>query len=92
MQHRRLEDLQQRGIQQDGDRFPPWDQRYYARLIKIDLKIDYQKISEFFPLEQTTKGMLDIFASVLDLRFDLIPSETLTADVLWHDTIQVYSV
>ncbi|KAJ5552082.1 peptidase family M3 [Penicillium frequentans] len=91
LQHRRLEDLQQRGIQQDGDGFPPWDQRYYARLLKTDLEIDHQKISEFFPLERTAKGMLDIFASLLGLRFDLIPSETLTADVLWHDTVQVYS-
>ncbi|KAJ5948685.1 peptidase family M3 [Penicillium verhagenii] len=92
LQHRRLEDLQRRGIQQVGDGFPPWDKSYYTRLVKKDLAIDHQKISEFFPLEQTAIGMLNIFASLLGLRFDLIPSESLPAGVLWHDTVQLYSV
>ncbi|KAJ5947263.1 peptidase family M3 [Penicillium verhagenii] len=92
LQHRRLEDLQRREIQQVGDGFPPWDKSYYTRLVKNDLEIDHQKISEFFPLEQTASGMLNIFASLLGLRFDLIPSESLPADVLWHDAVQLYSV
>lgn len=36
--------------------------------------------------------MLDIFASLLGLRFDPIPSEKLTGDVIRHDTVRGFSV
>ncbi|KAJ5168825.1 Peptidase M3A/M3B [Penicillium canariense] len=92
LQHRRLEDMQLRRIQPVGDGFPPWDKQYYDRLVKQEFDIDHLKISEFFPLERIATGMLGIFASLLGLRFDPIPAENLTAGVIWHDTVQVYSV
>ena len=36
--------------------------------------------------------MLAIFASLLGLRFDSIPAERLTEDVIWHDTVRGFSV
>ncbi|EAW06438.1 uncharacterized protein ACLA_081260 [Aspergillus clavatus NRRL 1] len=54
------------------NKFLPWDQRYYERLVAEEFDIDHQKISEFFPLEKTATGMLDLFASLLGLRFDPI--------------------
>ena len=91
LQRRRLEDLQEKGY--DPHRleqgFPPWDKLYYARLVEREADIDQLQLSEFFPLEQTAAGMLDIFASVLGLRFDPVEADK---EALWHESIRVFSV
>lgn len=95
LQRRRLDDLRARDQFRDreaGDSFPPWEKRYYERLVQREFEVDQLKISEFFPLERTATNMLGIFASLLNLRFDSIPSEKLTRDVVWHDTVRVFSV
>lgn len=95
LQHRRLEDLRARGQYSDEQvklGFPLWEKRYYERLVEREFEIDQLKISEFFPLERTATNMLDIFASLLGLRFDSIPAERLTGDVIWHDTVRGFSV
>ncbi|PYI06109.1 zincin [Aspergillus sclerotiicarbonarius CBS 121057] len=73
----------------DGDGFLPWDQLYYQRLIEHEFDIDQGKIAEFYPLERTAAAMLDIFASVLDLRFD--PIEGLAFPFIWHESVRVFS-
>jgi Zn-dependent oligopeptidase len=60
--------------------------------VQHEFEVDQLKISEFFPLERTATNMIGIFASLLNLRFDSIPSEKLTRDVVWHDTVRVFSV
>ncbi|KAF4231723.1 hypothetical protein CNMCM6805_010312 [Aspergillus fumigatiaffinis] len=95
LQRRRLDDLRARGQLHDkeaGDSFPPWVKPYYERLVQHEFEVDQLKISEFFPLERTATNMLGLFASLLNLRFDSIPSEKLTRDVVWHDTVRVFSV
>ncbi|PYH92188.1 zincin [Aspergillus ellipticus CBS 707.79] len=91
MQRRRVEDLRARGPDITEEGFPPWDKRYYERLVQQDFAVDQLKISEFFPLEQTATKMLGIFASLLNLRFDPVPTEN-TKDVIWHDSVRVFSV
>ncbi|KAJ9489491.1 hypothetical protein VN97_g3802 [Penicillium thymicola] len=95
LQNRRLEDLRASGQYSDHREkmgFPPWEKRYYEQLVQREFEIDQLKISEFFPLERTATNMLDIFASLLGLRFDSIPAERLTGDVVWHDTVRGFSV
>lgn len=94
LQHRRSQDLREKGEYSEkvAERFPPWDQLYYQRLVEKDLRLDQSKISEFFPLERTATAMLGIFASCLGLRFDPIPAQELTAHAIWHEKVQVFSV
>lgn len=95
LQRRQLQDVQSRGqdeAQRVGEGSPPRDKRYYEQPVQQELEIYQLKISEFFPLERTAKGMLDIFASLLGLRFDPIASEKLTGDAIWHDTVRGFSV
>ncbi|KAJ5539834.1 peptidase family M3 [Penicillium frequentans] len=92
LQCRRLEDLANQQNPDPSVGFPPWDKRYYERVLQQEFEVDQLKISEFFPLESTATRMLDIFGSVLGLRFDPIPAEDLTQDVIWHDTVECFSV
>lgn len=95
LQYRRLEDLRARGIhtgELKGKGFPPWDKRYYEQLIQREFEIDQLKIAEFFPLENTAINMLGTFASLLGLRFDSIPADKLTGDLIWHESIRCFSV
>lgn len=95
LQYRRLEDLRARGIhggELEGKGFPPWDKRYYEQMIQREFEIDQLKIAEFFPLENTATNMLGIFASLLGLRFDSIPADKLTGDLIWHESIRCFSV
>jgi metallopeptidase MepB len=95
LQRRRFEDLRKRGhvnAEQMEQGFPPWEKRYYERLVEQGLKIDQLKIAEFFPLEQTTSNMLNVFASLFCLRFDSVPDDILTEDIIWHDSVRVFSV
>lgn len=92
LQCRRLDDLANQQYPNDSRGFPPWDKQYYERLLQEDFEVDQLKISEFFPLQSTATRMLDIFSSVLGLRFDPIPAEQLTQDVIWHNTVECFSV
>jgi metallopeptidase MepB len=95
LQRRRLSDLRARGYdidQRTQQEFPPWEKRYYERLVEQDFEIDKEKIAEYFPLETTSTKMLDVFGSWLGLRFDPIPDDMLTEDAIWHDTIRAFSV
>jgi metallopeptidase MepB len=95
LQRRRFEDLRARGhdgAEQLEQGFPPWEKRYYERLVEQGFKIDQLKIAEFFPLEQTTASMLNVFASLFGLRFDPVTDDLLTEDVIWHDSVRAFSV
>ncbi|KAG9252681.1 peptidase family M3 [Emericellopsis atlantica] len=74
-----------------SDSMPPWDYGYYHRLVLEDLNVDQNQIAEYFPLQKTVSAMLDIFASCLQLRFDLLDPE-LVADAIWHEDVQVWAV
>lgn len=95
LQRRRLSDLQERGYPIDQNtvhKFPPWEKRYYERVVEQDFDIDKEKIAEYFPLETTSTKMLDLFGAWLGLRFDSVPNDMLTDDVVWHDTVRAFSV
>lgn len=76
----------------DGEVFEPWNGYYCSRLVQEKEKADQSRISEFFPVENTTKFMLDAFASFLDLEFIRMSPEEIPDDSLWHEEVQVWSV
>lgn len=93
-------DLDSRSEPFDG-RYYLWDHRFYDRLMEEkDFQLDQQLISEYFPLQTTVKGMLEIFEQLFGLVFveivgedrDAIAASGKGADIVWHDEVQVFSV
>ncbi|OCL03820.1 hypothetical protein AOQ84DRAFT_391973 [Glonium stellatum] len=96
------EDLKSRGEEQSDDgRYYLWDHRYYDRMmLERDYSLDQQKIAEYFPLQTTVRGMLQIFEELFGLVFieiigkdrDEIADTRKGSDIVWHDDVQVFSV
>ncbi len=72
---------------QDGKMFT-WDAAYVANEYKKKhLQIDELKIAEYFPLDTTVKGLLDIYQKFFSLRFEQKPIKH-----LWHDEVTMMEV
>ena len=95
-------DLKSRGL---GDTFDDhyfvWDHRFYDRLmLEKDYSLDAQKIAEYFPLQTTIRGMLEIFEELFGLKFvevtgkdrDSISPTGKGDDIVWHKDTQILSV
>jgi len=58
-------------LTQDG-KLKPWDIRFVQNQYKKhNLAVDENKISEYFVLEDTLKGMFDIYEKFFNLRFEI---------------------
>lgn len=75
----------------DMDTVTPWDYAFYTRLALDSLKVDHERISEYFPLQYSISAMLDIFASCLQLKFVPAPSE-LVSGSMWHKDVEAWCV
>ncbi|EPS27259.1 Saccharolysin [Penicillium oxalicum] len=84
----------------DG-RYFLWDHRFYDRLmLEKDYSLDQQLIAEYFPLQTTIQGMLEIFEELFGLAFVEVVGEDRAAiaptgkgdDIVWHEDVQVFSV
>ena len=93
-------DLKSRGEKSDGHYYL-WDHRFYDRMMEEkDYQLDQQLISEYFPLQTTIRGMLEIFEQLFGLAFveilgkdrDAISSSGKGKDIVWHEEVQVFSV
>ncbi|ERF68645.1 hypothetical protein EPUS_09138 [Endocarpon pusillum Z07020] len=93
-------DLESRNEKFD-DRYYLWDHRFYDRMMEEqDYSLDQQLISEYFPLQTTIQGMLQIFEELFGLVFveitgsdrDAISPSGKGNDIVWHDEVQVFSV
>jgi metallopeptidase MepB len=78
-----------------------WDHRYYDRLmLEQEYAVDQEKISEYFPLNPTIRGMLHIFEELFGLVFteitgadrDAISETSKGSDIVWHEDVQVFTV
>ncbi len=96
------QDLKDRGLEKelDGNYFL-WDNRYYDTLMLTkDYSLDQQKIAEYFPLQTSIRGMLEIFETLFGLTFVEITGSDRTSispsgkaeDITWHPDVQVFSV
>ncbi|KAI1177895.1 peptidase family M3 [Nemania sp. FL0916] len=93
-------DEEARGIKFDGT-FYLWDNRFYDRMmVEQEYSIDEVKISEYFPLQSTVQGMLEIFEKLFGLVFvELDQSERQrlsptgkAEDISWHEDVIIFSV
>ncbi|KAK7958492.1 peptidase family M3 [Apiospora saccharicola] len=93
-------DEESRGLKPDG-KYYLWDHRYYDRMmIEQEYSIDETKIAEYFPLQNTVKGMLKTFEELFGLAFVELSKEERAKisptgkaeDIVWHEDVTVYSV
>jgi metallopeptidase MepB len=93
-------DLESRGEVLDG-RFFLWDEPFYRGMIlEEQYKVDGKKISEWFPLEPTTKAMLGIFEHLFGLVFEEIVGDERNElsgsrngnDLVWHGDVRIFAV
>ncbi|KAK4934768.1 metalloendopeptidase [Elasticomyces elasticus] len=94
------DDLKSKGESFDG-RYYLWDHRFYDRVMEEkDYQLDQQLIAEYFPLQTTIKGMLEIFEQIFGLAFveivgkdrDAVSPSGKGNDIVWHEEVQVFSV
>ena len=95
-------DLKERAAGEDFDgRYYLWDHRFYDRmLLEQDYQLDAQKIAEYFPLQTTVHGMLEIFEQLFGLVFVEITDEDRASisptkkgeDLVWHPEVKLFSV
>jgi metallopeptidase MepB len=98
----KIEDIKSRGVQDaDEEHYYLWDHRYYDRLLlERDYSLNQQKITEYFPLQTTIRGMLHIFEELFGLVFveitgeerDKIAETGKGEDIVWHEDVQLFSV
>ncbi|KAJ1976919.1 metalloendopeptidase [Dimargaris cristalligena] len=65
-----------------------WDYRFYMNQVKErEYNVDDEAVKQYFSMENVTNGMLDIYQTVLGLRF----VETKDAPI-WHSEVRVFEV
>lgn len=71
----------------DG-KFNPWDISYIkAQYKKKHFTIDERAIAEYFPMQKTIDGLLDIYKKFFSLEFKEVP-----VSGLWHDDVRLIEV
>ena len=94
------QELKSNGEVFDG-RYYLWDHRFYDRiLLEKNYALDQQKLAEYFPLQTTIRGMLEIFEKLFGLAFVEITEADRAnisptgkgEDIVWHPDVQVFSV
>ena len=65
-----------------------WDWRYYQqRVLREQHDVDQFAVAQYFPLEDTLNGMLDVYARLVGVRFTRI------ADThAWHSDVRLYAI
>ena len=100
MKQIKKDDLSSKGQEYDGNYYV-WDHRYYSRIqLERDYQVDQQKIAEYFPLQTTLAGMLNIFEELLGLKFVEVKGDDRASisptgngeDIVWHEDVQLFSV
>ncbi|KAJ2647845.1 metalloendopeptidase [Coemansia sp. RSA 1250] len=65
-----------------------WDFRYYSNLVKERKhNVSEELVKQYFPVEQVTRGILDIYQNILQLRFDKVEDPP-----VWHPDVTMYEV
>lgn len=77
----KAEDLKSRGLEASNDgEFYLWDSRFYGRMMtEKEFSVDEEKIAEYFPLQSTIEGMLEIFEKLFGFVFvEILPEDRAT--------------
>lgn len=95
-------DLKSHGAGKEFDgQYYLWDHRYYDRLmLEQDYSLDQEKLAEYFPLQTSIRGMLEIFEQLFGLTFVEVTGKDRASispsgkgdDIVWHPDVQLFSV
>ncbi|EME38477.1 hypothetical protein DOTSEDRAFT_75864 [Dothistroma septosporum NZE10] len=84
-----------------ADNYFLWDHRFYDTLmLEKEYQLDQKLISEYFPLQTSISGMLNIFEEIFGMQFvevqgehrDQISETGKGSDIVWHPDVQVFAV
>jgi len=85
----------------NADKYFLWDHRFYDTLmLEQDYQLDQNRIAEYFPLQTSINGMLEIFEHLFGMVFvklegkarDALSETGKGSDIAWHEDVQVFSV
>jgi saccharolysin len=83
------EELASRGLPAE-DKLFAWDTNYFLnKFVKKEYNVDENKISEYFPMDPTIKGMFSIFERLFSLKFVSAPEEEKS---VWHSDVHQFAV
>jgi metallopeptidase MepB len=97
----KIEDLKERGTPSEDERYYLWDNQFYnTLLLEREYALDQNKIAEYFPLETSIRGMLQIFEHLFGMVFyelkgkdrDAVMGDSKGSTIGWHEEVQVFSV
>lgn len=75
-------------VNRNGTTIAPWDFMYLEnKYKKTHCLLDEQAVSEYFPLEKTIEGLLDIYQQFFNIRFKKV-----TGYQFWHEDVIVLQV
>ncbi|KAF1742634.1 hypothetical protein MXB_3676, partial [Myxobolus squamalis] len=88
----RLLDFKRKECSETGALFDgkinPYDLSYYQRIVEEkDFSVDQNLIKQYFPFEYVTKKLLQLYQSLLCLRFEQVENTK-----IWHPEVTLYSV
>ena len=70
------------------DKINPWDFAYFQNMVEEkEFNIDHNEIKQYFPVDVVTKGLLEIYQTLLSLKF-----EEQKAPHVWHEDVKLYNV
>ncbi|GEQ66490.1 hypothetical protein JCM33374_g153 [Metschnikowia sp. JCM 33374] len=79
------QDLTTRGLPQQ-ESYYAWDNAFYDNLLlEKEYQVDHQKISEYFPLDQTINNMLSFYETLFDVKF--VREEHPDPETVWHEDV-----
>jgi metallopeptidase MepB len=79
-------------------KFYLWDHNFYKTILtKARTNFNEERFSEYFPLEQTLTGIMDIYSTLFGLRFVKISTGKFPLFgndhvMIWHEDVSIYSV
>ncbi|KNF05202.1 hypothetical protein PSTG_01827 [Puccinia striiformis f. sp. tritici PST-78] len=82
------EEVHQLGLDTDPDKLYVWDYRYYDRLYtEKNLDLNTDEIKEYFPVSKVVSTILEIYQSLLSVKFYEIKDQK-----LWFENVSLYAV
>lgn len=84
------DDLKLRGLPAQ-EKLYAWDHAFYNNLLlEKEYAVDHEKISEYFPIDQTIEKMLGLYEHLFDVKFQTV--ENPDPSLVWHKDVRMIAV
>lgn len=74
--------------------FDPWDYAFHKNLLlQRKYKVDSEKVSEYFPMEQVVQGLVSVAQNLFGIKLKDVTSNAAALKMpLWHEDVKLYEV